>query len=329
MNRFSASRPYDGPAGFLEGVWNPEDLVALPGSPWIVISAMRSRRRHGGLLAARRHGGEAAVEIAWSESAEKARRGRELFDPHGIAARRLGENVYELLVIDHGGGEAVDRLRVDTAGERPVILEGDRIVQPPRTSGNALAHMPDGGFVLTSMFDPTDPDFVSKFAQGQTTGGVWRWTSGNGWSRFGSLELSGANRIAATLDGSAVYVSEWSARRIWRLGSGGEPVGHAQTSFLPDNLRWTSVGKLLLAGQASRPELMFGCEARGEPYPLAFEVAVVDPDTMMLESQVRADERQVKAWGFGGATGALEVDGELWVGSFTGERIAKFRRRSP
>jgi sugar lactone lactonase YvrE len=210
-----------------------------------------------------------------------------------------------------------------------VILEGDRIVQPPRTSGNALAHMPDGGFVLTSMFDPTDPDFLSKFAQGQTTGGVWHWTSGNGWSRFGSLELSGANGIAATLDGSAVYVSEWSARRIWRLGSGGEPVGHAQTLFLPDNLRWTSDGKLLLAGQASRPELMFGCEARGEPYPLAFEVAVVDPDTMMLESQVRADERQAKAWGFGGATGALEVDGELWVGSFTGERIAKFRRRSP
>lgn len=321
MNRFSASRP----AGFLEGVWNPEDLVTLPASPWIVISAMRSRHRSGGLLVAHRHRVEAAQEIPWSERAEQGRLGRGLFDPHGIAARRLGDGIYELLVIDHGGGEAVDRLRIDTAGDAPVIIDGERIVQPPHTSGNALAHMPGGGFVLTSMFDPEDPERLSKFAQGQTTGGVWRWTSGTGWTRFGSLGLSGANGIAAASDGSAVYVSEWSARRIWRLGPEGEPVRHVETSFLPDNLRWTSSGKLLVAGQATRPELLFGCEARGEPCPLAFEVAVIDPDTLIVESQVSADEGQAKAWGFGGATGALEVGAELWVGSFTGERIAKFR----
>jgi hypothetical protein len=323
MDRFSVS----GPTSFLEGVWNPEDLVSLPGSPWIVVSAMGSQKRRGGLLAARQDRIGPATEIRWSERAEKGRLGRDLFDPHGISARRLDEDIYELLVIDHGGGEAVDRLLVDIRGDYPVISEGTRIVQPPHTSGNALAHMPDGGFVLTSMFDPDDPLRLSKFAEAVPTGGVWRWTSEDGWGRFGSLELSGANGIAAVADGSAVYVSEWSARRIWRLGPTGESAGYAQTRFLPDNLRWMSNGKLLVAGQLARPESLFGCEARGESCPLAFEVAVIDPGTLMLESKVSADEAQAKAWGFGGATGALEVGAELWVGSFTGERIAKFAQK--
>jgi hypothetical protein len=60
---------------------------------------------------------------------------------------------------------------------------------------------------------------------------------------------------------------------------------------------------------------------------MAFEVVAIDPDTLQSEPQVVADETQAKAWGFGGATGALEVDSDLWVGSFTGERVAKFRRK--
>ena len=31
-----------GPFAYVEGAWNPEDLVDLPGSSWIIISAMRS-----------------------------------------------------------------------------------------------------------------------------------------------------------------------------------------------------------------------------------------------------------------------------------------------
>jgi hypothetical protein len=321
MDKFSVA----GPTSFLEGVWNPEDLVALAGSPWIVVSAMRSQHRRGGLLAARRDRCEPATEIRWSDRAEKGRLGYDLFDPHGISARQIDGNFYELLVIDHGGGEAVDRLLIDIGGDVPVIIEGDRIVQPPRTSGNALAHMADG-FVLTSMFDPDDMQRLSRFAEAEPTGGVWRWTRAGGWSRFGSLELSGANGIAAAADGTAVYVSEWSARRIWRLDSRGEPVRHVQTRFLPDNLRWTSGGQLLVAGQLARPEALFGCVARGEECPLAFEVAVVDPNTLTLELKLSAGQQQATEWGFGGATGALEVGNEWWVGSFTGERIARFAR---
>jgi sugar lactone lactonase YvrE len=321
----STTSPPADPIGFLEGVWNPEDLVALPNSPWIVVSAMRSRGRFGGLLVARGDHSEAAIELPWNERAERGRLGRERFDPHGLAVRPLGGGICELLVIDHGGGEAVNRLRIDTQGDIPMISDGERIAQPPGTSGNALAHMPDGGFVLTNMFDPDDPDTLSKFAKGEVTGGVWRWNDDGGWRRFGTMELSGANGIAATPDGSAVFVSEWSARRVWRLGANGEPAGHIDLGFLPDNLRWTKRGQLLLAGQRARPERVFGCVAGGEPSPLAFGVAVLDPETLTVVSQIEVSEQLAAAWGFGGATGALQVGDDIWVGSYTGERIAKFR----
>ena len=186
--------------------------------------------------------------------------------------------------------------------------------------------MPDRGFILTSMFDPEDSGTLAKFACADVTGGVWRWNAAEGWSRFGALDLSGANGIASCSEGSTVFVSEWAARRIWRLDRHGAPERHIDTSFLPDNLRWCRDGRLLIAGQAARPEAVFGCAARGECCPLAFEVALLDPASMVLEALVRVDETQAHAWGFGGATGALEVNGEVWVGSFTGERTARFAR---
>lgn len=309
--------------GFIGGVWNPEDIVALSESPWIIVSAMRSQRHRGGLLAVRTDETQ-AVEMIWRAEAESGRASAAAFDPHGIAARRLADGRYELLVIDHGDGEAVNRLIVTTEKGRPEIVAGERIVQPPGTSGNAVAYLPDGGFVLTSMFDPRDADKLSKFARAEVTGGVWQWSAARGWSRFGNLGLSGANGIAAAADGSMIIVCEWAAKRIWRLKPDGQPDGYVATSFLPDNVRWTPDGRLTHAGQVARPEAVFGCEARGEPCPLGFDVVTLDPNTLGIAPLVRASENDAAAIGFGGATGALVVGDALWVGSFTGERIATF-----
>ena len=252
-------------SGFIEGVWNPEDLMALPGTSWVVVSGMRSARRPGCLFVVDGARGTAASKLLWTGGSDAARVGPDIFDPHGIAARRLDDGCFELLVVDHGGGEAIDRLILELRDGSPNIIAGDRTPQPQHTSANAVAYMPDGGFVMTSMFDPGDAETLAKFARAEPTGQVWRWSPTGGWSRFGELKISGANGIAASPDGSAVIVCEWAARRVWQLADDGRPVKSAQTDFLPDNLRWTTDGHLLLAGQIARAEAVFGCEARGEP----------------------------------------------------------------
>ena len=230
-------------------------------------------------------------------------------------------------MVDHGGGEAIDRLVLELGEEGPFIAAGERLVQPPRTSANAVAPLPDGGFVMTSMFDPTDRELLSRFARAEPTGQVWRWSLANGWGRFGDQPMSGANGIAVSRDGF-VIVCEWAARRIWRLDHDGRVVASAATDFLPDNLRWTADGRLLLAGQSTRPEVLFGCEARGDRCPLAFRVGRLDPVSLTFESLITMDEADAATEGFGGATGAMLVGEQIWVGSFTGQRIGVFSPRS-
>lgn len=324
-NNAGPSNPNLALSGFVGGIWSPEDLAELPGTSWIVVSGMRSARHPGRLFVA--HGRRsAATALGWEASAEPARISADMFDPHGIAARRRDSGTFELLVVDHGGGEAIDRLTIELQGGVPVITRGDRIVQPVNTSANAVAWLPDDGFVMTSMFDPADRQTLAKFARAEATGGVWRWSPDRGWSRFGGLQLSGANGIAASPDGTLVIVCEWAARRVWQLTGDGSPIKHVETDFLPDNLRWSADGRLLLAGQSARPEAVFGCEARGEVCPLAFRVVLLDPVSLKMEPLIVMSEREARDKGFGGATGALEVDRNIWVGSFTGERIGVFSR---
>lgn len=308
--------------GFAEGVWHPEDLVRLEGTPWIIVSAMRSVRGRGALLAVTVDATRPAFELEWRSGAEAGRRGAAAFDPHGIDVRPMGEDRFELLVVDHGAGEAIDRLILDTASGRPVVVEGARIEKPEGSSGNAVAFAP-GGFVMSSMFDPRDRDILGKFARAEVTGGVWRWTEAGGWRRLGP-DLSGANGIAVAAGDGAIIVSEWAARRLWRLSAQGEVEARVEVDFLPDNLRWSADGALLLAGQAARPEAVFGCEARGEACPLAYAAVRVEPRDLTVTPLLRVSHAEALATGFGGATGALQVGNELWIASFTGERIARF-----
>src|SRR5262249_26785706 len=110
--------------GFAEGVWHPEDLVRLEGTPWVVVSAMRAIHGRGALLAVDVTAAQPAFEIAWSPGAETGRRSAEAFDPHGIDVRVLPDGRHELLVVDHGAGEAIDRLQIDARDGRPVIVSG-------------------------------------------------------------------------------------------------------------------------------------------------------------------------------------------------------------
>lgn len=311
------------PAGFAEGVWHPEDLVRLTGTPWVVVSAMRSVRGRGALLALKTDAQAPAEEIEWMFNAETGRVSPSVFDPHGIDVRRIGDHRFELLVVDHGGGEAIDRLILETSGGKPRVITGTRIEQPVGTSGNAVALLPDGGFAMTSMFDPRAPDTLERFASSRVTGSVWTWRPAQGWQRVGP-PLSGANGIAVSPDGDTIIVSEWSAQRVWKLSLASDMMTHINVDFLPDNLRWNDDGTLLLAGQIARPERVFGCESRGEACPLAFAVATLEPNAMRLNTLLRVSHERAVAMGFGGATGALRVEEEIWVASFTGERLARY-----
>ena len=81
------------------------------------------------------------------------------------------------------------------------------------------------------------------------------------------------------------------------------PVG-----FRLDNIRWAPDGTLLAAGQG------------GTAPSQTSNVVKVSPDTLKLQELVRHPSME----GFGVTTVAIQVAGELWLGSVRGDRIAIF-----
>lgn len=312
------------PIGFVTAVHNPEDLVQLPGTPWVVVSAMRSENRPGMLFTVDTRQPDAAISLYPASAAISDGPQAATFAPHGIDARRLSDGRFELLVVDHGNGEAIDRfvVRADE-GQPPVVESVSRIELPPSVWANGIAAVPDG-FVVTSMFDPRDPTFVRKFGAAEVTGSIWRWSQATGWRQIGQDWLSGANGIAVSAGADVIFVSEWAARRIWRIPLDGGKARFTTVPFLPDNLRWTDEGTLLVAGQTATPQEVFNCEAESRPCPMGFVVARIDPEALAVQPILTGDEPTYARTGFGGATGAIKIGETIWVGSFTGRRVARF-----
>jgi len=161
---------------------------------------------------------------------------------------------------------------------------------------------------------------LQKFAAGMVTGDVLAWSPKAGWQPAVTHPLSGANGVEVSPDGRWLYVSEWSARRLWKFSLDGMSAPQSiVVDFLPDNLRWTEHGTLLLTGQNAIPANVFGCEARHVTCAMGFTVIEIDPNDLTSHLLLRGGDQH-----FGGGTGAIFVGRSLWVGSFRGDQIARY-----
>jgi hypothetical protein len=231
--------------------------------------------------------------------------------PHGIDVRRLDADRFEALVVDHGNGEWIDRLSLRVRGRVVTVEAQDRIAMPPDTSANGVAAIGDDDLVATSMFDPRE-DYVDKFSRAEATGRLWRWSKAESW-RHASAPLSGGNGVAVVA--GAAFVSEWAAKRFWRIPLDGSAASFQTVDFLPDNARRSPDGRLLVAGQHARPEVLFRCR---DDCPRGFSVVSFDPSTLAMK---RVYESVASA--SGAATVAIADASGLWLGTYDGNYITR------
>ena len=123
-------------------------------------------------------------------------------------------------------------------------------------------------------------------------------------------------------DGKWLYVNLWPARKVMRLSRGQTPVvkDFVDVSFQPDNIRWQADGSLLAAGHGG-PNVQRVIECLRKVCPdAASVVARIDPQTLKVQEIIRypATER------FFSSTAALQVGKEIWIGTITGDRIARY-----
>jgi len=325
------------PAGpelsFVRGPVNAEDIVAIPHSRWLIASNFmmdrgkehpgdlylidRRRRTWSTLLSDANLSGPARAEYSTCPGPPA----RSSFGSHGLALREGSHRHHQLYVVNHVARESVEILDIAAERETVQLRWVGCVLMPAGTLANAVAPLPDGGFVVTSMFDRSDPDRWKKLAEGIDTGVVYRWEPNEALTRVTGTEASGNNGIVVDAAGT-LFVAAWAGKAVLRLRLNHGVVTRESVplDFLPDNLRWAPDGSILIAGQ-KRDLSKFFEPCQPAPCRIPWAAARLNPRTLQVTVITQGDGTD-----FSDATSALEVDHEIWLGSAESDALAIYER---
>lgn len=317
---------------FVCGLQNPEDLVLVPGTNYIIASSMADG---AGLVLVD------TDEATWSVlyPGERPRAAHDpmypgcteppdpaRFNAHGLHLRPGSGGRSTLYAVMHGERESIEVFDVDSTGERPAVTWKGCVTLPDGLAANSVASLPDGSLVATVLILP-GRTFADSVAM-RPTGVVLEWSPGDsGFTRIEGTELPGNNGIEVSPDGKEIYVVSSGFQTVVAF-SNTNPARQLRTTaplpFTPDNLHFDGTGRLLTAGMKNDVP-----ECGGKPGPQhdlerlatcprgTYGIAI-DPATM--EYEVIVDTPATPA--FSNATMVLTHDGRFWLGTFRGDRIA-------
>ena len=330
-----------GAIGYLCGVHRAEDLVAIPGTSWIVASGLRHETEPGALVLIDR-AKKASTVLFPNDSIKNKHDARafpgcpgslpnESFSAHGLNVRRGAAGVHALYVINHGKREAVEAFELDVSKTAPVLAWKGCVLLPDGTVGNGVAPLAGGGIAVTLMAVPqyfAEPGaaarqeaWIEKFKAVQLTGHAARWTADEGWKMVPGTEGSGPNGLEASTDGQWLWVANWANKEVVRVAlREGASRSVLKLDFMPDNLRWGDDGQLWVMGATGMPASYFACWAK-PGCKNDYAIVKIDP-TSRTSTRVPHPNTLPE---FGEATTALKVGPEVWIGSNVGDRVAYMR----
>jgi hypothetical protein len=325
--------PSCAPAGglsFLCGIQNPEDVVPVPNSRWLLASGMAAG---SGLNLVDTQQKKFSKLYAPGTANVRPDRARFANCPgpldakqavlHGLALRPAGGGRYTVYATNHGGRESVEVFELQAAGATPAATWIGCVLLPPKLGANSVAAFSDGTLVATVLFLP-GRTFEDAFA-GRNTGIVLQWTPGTpAFVELKGTELVANNGIETAPDDSEFYVASTPTGRVYafsRAKPGAGPLRFAQLKdFGPDNVRWTSDNRLITAGLIDDEPACGGRpkDEAGIRCPMGYAVATIDPRTMTATEIARGPRTPA----FTGTAMAAVVGKELWLGSFFADRLA-------
>ena len=319
-----------GEVGYVCGVTNPEDLVLVPGTAWIVSSGMADG---AGFYLVDSSAGSATV-LPFAAQHDAAFAGcmtapsPQSLQTHGLNIRASGAGRAKLYVVGHGAREAIEIFDVDATGARPSLTWRGCVLMPEGLAANSVASFADGSIVATVLFMP-GTTFADAIVARKPTGAVFEWSPGAAaFKLVEGSQLPANNGIEVSADGREFYVASSGLQTIVAFAHS-NPTRQLRTTrplpFTPDNVHLGSDGRLLTAGMANDVPECGG--APGPNHDLAKLAAcprpsiavAIDPATMRdtVIATTNADPK------FSNATMVLAAAGQAWFGTFSGNKIAR------
>ncbi len=318
------------------GMQNPEDLAVLEGDTRLIVS------QYADMVDAEGVGSIAVLDlrdesfrVAYPPTGRSAKTTPSAgwgdaacagppspINPHGIDLARRTDGRWQLLVVNHGGRESIEFFEVlQDAPQVQVVWRGCAI--PPEVAYlNDVVHIPGGGFLTTHMMEYGSPLLgLLKGMLGMDTGLVYEWQADRGFSQVAGTEAPFPNGIEISDDGSDIYFNAYMAGEVRRISrASGERLATATVPG-PDNVTWSKDGRLLVASHTGSSSEQMACMSIEEgACPMSFEIVALDAERLE-GGAIFANQGPP----MGAGTVAVDVGGELVMGSFAGDRVIRVR----
>ncbi|TDF82607.1 SMP-30/gluconolactonase/LRE family protein [Pseudomonas sp. H9] len=243
---------------------------------------------------------------------------------HGIHLSTRSDGRLQLLAVNHHGRESVEFLEPVPEGAGWKAVWRGCVQSHDGTMLNDVSATPDGGFVATAMFTfsamKADPR-LERLLDGRATGHLLAWHPDKGLARLPGSEASVPNGVQVSADGQSVWFAAWPAKAVVHYDLAQQKVvGNIALGFMPDNLSWSSKGELFTAGVPDVQTFRQCFLSRNEFCPSVSVVALIDPLNGTARELLRAPAGELF-----GASSALQVGRDVYVGAFAGDRLLLLR----
>ena len=334
----AGSAPDCGPDTVLSsvcGLQRPEDVLVIPGTSWLIVSGFEPGAGLHFVDARQRLLQRAYARLPAQVDHDPRRFPHcvapvdpALFNARGLSLRGLSAGGFELLVVNHGGREAIEVFELRVAGNAPQLRWRGCLPMPAGQVANSVAAFADGTVLVTVLTRPGTT--IADFVEGRTTGAVWQWQPDEAaFRQVAGTELPGNNGIEVDPDGKHFYVVAfgWHAVAVFHRDRASGPVEVISApDFMPDNIHWSG-GRLLLAGMRYDEPACGGTRKviDGVADPMLCHRGWVVGELDLQRRRIATVAYGRPAKEFNGISAAAVVEGELWLGSFQSDRMAIVR----
>ena len=248
--------------------------------------------------------------------------------PHGLDLTQRDDGRWQLLVVNHYLRESIEFFELSQGADGAILQSRGCVQMSAQYRINDVAATTDtNGFIVTHMHasdDSAEGRFNAvKLLLGLDTGYVVEWSPTAGFKRLPGSDGSLPNGVSIAADQQSYYVNQYTASKVTHIErNSGELLDEWSVSY-PDNSAWGSDGKLYVSSALGFITDALECPPRdGFSCMLPFVIEAIDPNDGTKALVYRHEDGLIPV-----ATVALELNGTLYLGSYSSDRISRVTRQ--
>ena len=318
---------------------NPEDLAVLPDGMHILVSEfgaivpLSPTNVQGNLsLLDTTDGRKKNLEIEMSDNVwgdPECQRDSMVLSPHGIDINERLDGSYQLAIVNHMPTETIELFELREINDAWSLTWRGCVDAPVHGYFNDVALSSNGSFYVSQMYDKNISLFMLAVLDNtkEDTGYVYHWRRQNGFERLVNTDGAFPNGVELSDDENNLFINYAFGNKTSKYNLMSNSI---EASFsmngIPDNI--TVDGEYIWVGAQDHSGLdsliycgVFAKDVFEDPMinqcPLPFAAYQLRQSDLSLVNSYKYSNTVM-----GTATVALSLNGQLYIGTYHGDRIA-------